>query len=496
MAQNTFHKLIQFYDMPGVPTFRAVYPTDSCYYVVGNTTDSTFTSVVIFAKIDPEGEMLFHKYLQYPGTDYFNTYSDLSGIPGGKLLTCGDAWGVESLAQLRVFDTNGDTLITKGFKNLNFPDQTHEVALEVRQNEKGGYAMLISFIANSPSNVDISLLVLDSLFQTEFYKNYASTSTDEISNSLILDNDAGYLIGAKRTNEGEALLNYNCRTLIIKVDSTGAQAWQWLSPAGVLRDEAKAMIRTPDGGLVVASGTGDEIGNSPNIHTLVWDGLIFKLDADRNLVWSTPLRGDLPTGDTELTEMVEAPDGSGYVASGIILEYVSDVEWYRTSWLVKVSPQGDSLWARRYTYFDGDFVAPEVYDMKATPDGGYVLVGYSPNVGLPAPGWIMKVDSFGCLIPGCQLTGTTEEHGKGKPWLAIYPNPTSDFLNFELRGVPTARDAAFRIVTMEGTVVQEIKAANLGATFIVPVSGWVSGVYFLQYVETGKVIASEKFVKQ
>ena len=495
-GQDVFHKLIWFDDMPGVPTFRAVYPTDSCYYVVGNTTDSTFTSVVIFAKLGLAGELLFHKYLQLPGTDYYNTYSDLSGAPNGNLLTCGDAWGDEGLAQLRIFGTNGDTLLTKGFKNLNFPDQIHEVALEVRQNEKGGYAMLISFQADdSPSDVDISLVVLDSLFQTEFYGSYASTSMHEISNSLIVDNDGGYIIGAERTNDGQGLINYDKRTLIIKVESTGGQAWQWLSPTGVLQDEAKAMIRTPDGGLVVASGMGTEWGNNPNYHVLFWDAMIFKLDADRNVVWSTPFRGYHPSPQTELTEMVESTDGNGYVASGIVAEKEGNDPAYHSSWLVKVSPEGDSLWSRRYTWYNGEFIAPEVFDMKATPDDGYVLVGYSPNVGLPAPGWIMKVDPFGCLIPGCHLPNFTEDEKADATSFAIYPNPVGDFLNFQLRGSQDMKDATFRIVNIEGKVMEEIASVNVQATVTVLVSGWPSGTYFLQCLENGTVICSEKFVK-
>lgn len=365
--------------------------------------------------------------------------------------------------------------------------------------------MLISFQADdSPTDIDISLIVLDSLFQTEFYKNYASSSTDEISNSLIVDDDGGYLIGAKRTNEADVQLNFNCRTLLIKVDSTGGQVWQWLSPAGVLQDEAKAMIKTPDGGLVVASGIGQEIGNNPNIHTLVWDGLIFKLDAERNVVWSTSLRAsDVPGGGgTELTEMVEATDGNGYVASGIVYEITPEhPSGYYTSWLVKVSPEGDSLWSRRYTYFDGEFVAPEVFDMKATPDGGYVLVGFTVNqynvITNPiVPAWIMKVDSFGCLILGCHLSDATGEREEAVSSLAIYPNPVGSLLNFQLRGAQPSKDATFRIVNMEGKVVQEIKAVNVQATVSIPVAGWPAGTYFLQCLDDGVVICSEKFVKQ
>lgn len=174
-------------------------------------------------------------------------------------------------------------------------------------------------------------------------------------------------------------MNFSSRTLLIKTDSLGNQQWQWLSPEGVLQDGAHAMIKTPDGGLVVASGQGIEWGTNPNYHYHFWDALIFKLDADRNVVWSTPFRGYHPSPQTTLTEMVEAQDGSGFVASGIVAETEGDEPAYHTSWLVKVSPEGDSLWVRRYTYFDGEFVAPEVWDMKATPDGGYVLVGTAPR---------------------------------------------------------------------------------------------------------------------
>jgi Secretion system C-terminal sorting domain len=108
----------------------------------------------------------------------------------------------------------------------------------------------------------------------------------------------------------------------------------------------------------------------------------------------------------------------------------------------------------------------------------------------------MKLDSFGCLIPGCNANdvpnATMEEQPEMK--LAIYPNPTSDFLNFELRTPRLLQRAIFRIVDANGKVVKELQSDSPRDTFIVPVRDWAAGVYFLQYLENNEVRAVERFV--
>ena len=495
-SQDTFHKLI-FFDYPPSVTFRSVYPTDSCYYVVGNFTD-TFptTSGVLFAKISLSGELLLFNTLNNPGStdEYFNTYSDLLGTPDGALLTAGGLYDTTANAQIRIFNTVGDTILTKNFHSILYPDLSYLVVLGIRKKANGDYAVLVSYQSNeNPYDANISLLILDTLFQVKSYTSYANSPKYEESWSLTLDDDGGYLIGARRMNVGQVNVNFISQTLIIKTDSLGVEQWQYLSPSNKLQNAAKAMIKTPDGGLVVASDLGTEFGNNPNFHVLLWDALIFKLDADRDVEWYTPLRSYLPTSSFGIAEMVAAPDGSGYVICGPSIDSLPGQQPYNESWMVKVSPQGDSLWARHYAWFDGEFVAPDAWDMKATPDGGYVVVGYSFNVGQHVPGWIMKVDSFGCLIPGCQLTAT-EEPGVLEIKLAVYPNPTSDFLNFELRGVATASKAAFRIVNTEGKVIEAMKTSHPETTFTLPVRGWSAGVYFLQYLEADTLISTTKFI--
>ncbi|MBK8566433.1 MAG: T9SS type A sorting domain-containing protein [Saprospiraceae bacterium] len=444
--------------------------------------------------------MQLFKTFNNPGSfdDYENAYSDLMRTSDGNLLTAGGLYDTTSNAQIRVFNTEGDTVLTKSFRSILYPEHSYLVVLGIQRRLNGDYGVLISFETNeNPHDADISLLVLDSLYQVKSYKSYAHSNSYEISAALSLDTDGGYLIGAKRTNEGQVNSGFTSRTLIVKTDSLGVEQWQWLSPANKLWDKAQAMIRTPDGGLVVASGTGAEKWNNPaNPHYLEWNALIFKLDTARNLLWQRPFRGYTDSGQTTLTEMVAAPDGSGFVACGIAMDTVGGQGAYHNAWLVKASNHGDSLWARHYAWFDGDFVAPEAWDMKATPDSGYVVVGYSLNVGQHVPGWIMKVDKHGCLIPGCNANdgpNATEEE-KPEMKLAIYPNPTSDFLNFELRSPRLPQRASFRIVDSNGKVVKEMQSDSPRDTFILPVREWAEGAYILQTFVGNLLLTTDKFI--
>ncbi|MCB9297634.1 MAG: T9SS type A sorting domain-containing protein [Lewinellaceae bacterium] len=107
---------------------------------------------------------------------------------------------------------------------------------------------------------------------------------------------------------------------------------------------------------------------------------------------------------------------------------------------------------------------------------------------------MLKVDEHGCLIPGCHLLNDAEELESGQAELAIYPNPTRDFLNFQLRGAVPWLGGQFRIVDMTGKIVKTFQAGNLADTYMVSVWGWPEGVYFLQYLEEGKVICFEKVI--
>ncbi len=132
--------------------------------------------------------------------------------------------------------------------------------------------------------------------------------------------------------------------------------------------------------------------------------------------------------------------------------------------------------------------------MKATPDSGYIMVGTTLYF-YPVPGWILKVDKDGCLIPGCLPTNSASSVAAAKPELVVYPNPVSDVLAFTVRDAVSEQFATFRILNTEGRILKTYENVHLHTTCILPIKDWQSGTYILQYLQGTQVIAAKKFVK-
>ncbi|MEZ4798626.1 MAG: hypothetical protein R2809_02380 [Flavobacteriales bacterium] len=98
---------------------------------------------------------------------------------------------------------------------------------------------------------------------------------------------------------------------------------------------------------------------------------------------------------------------------------------------------------------------------KETSDGGYVAVGYieqrgnNPNPLLESP-WIIKVDEYGCLEPGCQLVNVEEIVIGLENTMSVFPNPVSDIctIEFDLQNSNNLQDilqkAELSIFDMQG----------------------------------------------
>jgi hypothetical protein len=109
-------------------------------------------------------------------------------------------------------------------------------------------------------------------------------------------------------------------------------------------------------------------------------------------------------------------------------------------------------------------------------------------------GWALKVDSFGCLIPGCQISNTEETTSKFEIDLSIYPNPTSDYLNFMVKGQEDKK-LNYSVITSEGKVFFKNEVLKANTTYIIPVNSWPVGTYVLQISEGNRSIGSKLFAK-
>lgn len=482
-----------------------VYPTDSCYYTTGVMTDSTgglLTIGSVFHKFDLEGNIQIQKKLGTPEKSYQIWKAGLIPTDDEGIVTLGLTTDTVNKAVIIKYSHNGDTLFTKEFINPYYPDEEFLYAATIRSDNQNGFWVLIGIDADpNASNGDIYLLRVDAhgnVLSEFFYGN----SQNDTPFALLAQSDGGLIIGSRKSNIGQSGNNFTSRTHIFKVDSNGEIEWEYLASGNQLTDYATTILPSNDGGVIVSSGKGIEHEINSNNSHLLWFPYFFKLDANHELEWSREFRGLWQSLDFTINEMVAANDGSGYVGVSRISENISTGEEALGSWIIKVSPEGDSLWARYYSFFDGLASKPTPYDIKNTSDGGYIIIGKTDTKIIPDEpsvrrGWILKVDQYGCLIPGCQGDYTSsEEEGLDAFKLAIYPNPASDFLNFELRNRNASQNACFRVIDGLGRIVHDIPSRQVKGTVVVPLDGWANGMYWLQYVANGEVILSEGFVVQ
>jgi Secretion system C-terminal sorting domain len=501
MGQTTFNRRLHF-DFPAA-VLTSIVPTDSCYYATGIIADSIFPYKTgsLFVKFDLQGEPILIKTLTSTQKTYETWFNDLTLLTDGNFAVQGITVDTTVRTILIKFMADGDTIFTKEYLNPAYPNfEFIQPRGGFEPMPGGGFVISNAIKVGSQANVDIYLIKTDSLGNKQWGKVYVNSMWDR-PQSLIVTPEGKIIVGGIRTNDNTALENYSYRCHIFQVDSAGNVEWDYLSPNGVgfLRDAANDMVLLDDGSLVVASGVGTEI-DWPSVNQVYFDKMVFKLKANLEEEWNVVFKEPKLTGSAYLSNVIRVSDGSGFVIAGKTGEDTpGNNNFALRGWIGKVSPDGDSIWTREYIGVESNNPRHQIIDLKETADGGFIICGESRDLdadSIPQQAWLLKLDEYGCLVPGCYTA--TEEPAGGEPAisLAIYPNPASDYLNFYLRTPRPVREANFHIVSAGGRLMKTFQSDRPDATYIVPVWDWAAGVYFLQYVEEGVVRASEKFVKQ
>jgi hypothetical protein len=192
--------------------------------------------------------------------------------------------------------------------------------------------------------------------------------------------------------------------------------------------------------------------------------------------------------------------------------------WVAKGTLLKLDENRDSVWMKGYSYYtagyegelsqnDSHYAAWHfILDSKPTPDGGWVCAGYvkqgiyDPLPWVTTP-WVFKVDSMGCLEPGCQFVTQVEEIVIGlENTLKAYPNPTRDYVYIDFELPPGYNDAETELIVLD-LMGREVARQTLSpSAFISPVQVDLTqqppGVYILHWVNQNKWYDSIKVVKE
>lgn len=505
-AQATFNR--PFYFNYPAAALTAVYTEDSLIYMAGIVADTVppkYPTSALFARMDLAGELIDHRVLAQPGRTFETWFSTLIRTADGDLAISGysiDSIGMTGFIQKRTL--SGDQFAFWPFNSLYYPETSYILPRTMTQCPDSGFFAASLIKVPDAADLDIQLTKIDTNGQIVWDWIYGDSIVEEPYVAVYRDNKLYLGFYSGNYNLFEVEENFVHRSHILELDTAGQVLRRYDS--GIDRDEGgiRDMLPTADGGWVVLTKKGQEVFINSIKRRVRWDtGCLYKLDAGFEKVWEVDFRGWLVDGDDiVLNKMVAASDSSGYVAVGNGYFDSVDLTADMYGWMVKASPDGDSLWSRKFKIQEDTVFRHFLYDVKETADGGFVAVGQAQYFGTSPPpgtpkqrGWVIKTDPYGCLVPGCHLPLNTGEAPGVTARILAYPNPAGETLaiNLVLSENPPEQ-AMLNLIDNTGCPVRRLAVRDREMTYILSVADLPAGIYSLQYLAPGSRPVSEKIV--
>lgn len=242
---------------------------------------------------------------------------------------------------------------------------------------------------------------------------------------------------------------------LMKLDSNGVEKWSRPLPESIGAFSDWYQVRNlSDGNLLCLGRWRFDLGPSSN-------GMLMAVyDTAGTMLWHRYGPQGTPLGLTSFFDTYQDTDTS-FVACGT----VTQTNWTRTL-IYRFTLDGDSLWRRDYAHYGSSSLYPReaLYSIEPTSDGGMVLTGETWQSILPNDHdlWLLKLDSMGCLVPGCQYVGINDLVFGLEDALTAYPNPSSGAftLEFDLpENMDLAGDLRIQVFDMQG---RQVLARALG----------------------------------
>lgn len=504
-AQATYSKRYHF-NLNSV-FFTSIEPvSDSTYLVLGVVTDTIppFWGATLSTLFDEQGNVLEQHIVRDPQRNVEAWTKDHRA--GDRIYKTGYVHGNGIGALLMAFDLDGEPLWEvqqEGYYDTTTFFRFDEV-LEL--NDKLYVAGYNNYTDNGRF-YEVLLSEYSREGQLLDFHSYSIPDWRHQAHTLKYRADGLLLIGGVIDNKNRTDNNFEKYNKLWAVDTLGQLQWTWQSAPGEVQGGIRDMVLTPDGGFVIATKIGTEFYVHPTAGELRYQPCVYKLNADMEEEWRVYFRYWEPSTANALERVISLSDNSGYLAIGRVLEgfpendpdteNVSDVGGL----IGKISPAGDSLWSRLIIHpgLPGFREDNHAYDITETPDGGFLLAGkssFSVDSVASQQGWLLKIDEWGCLVPGCHLVNSVETTPPIALNLLLYPNPVQDHLYAYLGPGHIPAGSKFSVYDTNGQLLRQQAARFSDATYTMELNALPAGLYVLQLqAPDGQTLATKQFVK-
>lgn len=280
---------------------------------------------------------------------------------------------------------------------------------------------------------------------------------------------------------------FNRYAALTKVDKHGNKLWT--KTYNESESEVKALALPLDNGGYALAWTRDTFHWSVDPYPPV----IYFLDSLGNV--ESEYDGFIRPGNYYLTKLKRMSNGD-MLGVGITLDF-SDGET-TGGWLFRMTQQGELVWERRISDRRYPDLFGQFFDAIETPDGGIIAVGNIVTNGFQnAEVWIVKLDSEGCLEPGCSgdsifITPVFEVSSNEKDLYAINPNPANDFISVHINETLNLHEASLEIMDISGRRLAFLELESHSQT--ISTSSLGKGIYYVRLFYGGHPLPAKKLV--
>jgi|GEM_PF-828542 len=454
---------------------------------------------LLFAKIDTNGQVLnYQVYDDSLGDDFSKMYPE-------SFIKLKDGTGYVGIGQ--IFQrSNGYMIKYNNDGKVQFikeyPDSTSEVDYYLKIMEVNGGFLIAGRKWRWVGQGTIFIMRTDQSGNRLWEKFYGKNDRDDGFGSLIKINDNESVIGGGSSSLSNVPpAQVTSTTRIFAIDSLGKVKWNWESPETTQEIGVERLFKTNQDNWAYSTAKckySVEYGEyqcqpkfvvRDNNFNVMSDVAFGVADSPRNRFYhATQLKdeGWLCIG----TRSVRYP-----IAPYVPLDYFNST----SSWMIKVSPQGDSLWGRidtaHWSSKNGSY--NELRSVIELPSGSIVACGETqtlePSQNLKSWGWLLKVDKNGCLDTLHCATSGIPSIPSALVGLSVFPNPANDAVSFAF-SLPNTLVTSIRVSDITGSTIFHKYGLPSSGTYIWETGGHPSGIYFYQFLTEGVVRATGKIV--
>ena len=452
---------------------------------------SSTTSLII---LNSAGSYVSVSNIDVPDKLTYNGRSrSLVQLPDGKFVIGGNAvdTSLVGLPSLYWFDANGLAIMYAEIQTL-----PQYIVRQMNKAHDDGFVM-VGDVRVGP-DIQAFLLKTDSAGQLEWSQLFGTSTYDDYFWSIEPAPDGTYYIGGVK-----GVGNNSWDPWLLRVDSLGNEIWSFTNGTPFDDLGQAHLVTLPDGNFVYGSGepTGNGTDQRPQL---------VKVDTAGTILWSKTY--DVATHGATILGVKDVQSSGDLIACGTSVPITPYIDGF----LLRTNSQGDSLWLRHYWYTDSimNDGTGLFFDVTPTSDGGFAAVGtmLGSIAGNDPPGasqdvWVLKVDSMGCVQPGCHIiTGIESQVTNLTDALHVYPNPVASGGNVTVAiTLPEGlRQQPLRLslISADGRLVQEemvsMERKDGADTFSLPLprSPLTPGIYMLHLSTPDTWLAATKLVVQ